>query len=263
MRHFRRKRRLTLKMGCGGSKPEEEGAAKSDGKAYRYKKAMADAQANMKAAMEKAKKGAAAAQAKSAEIAATAKEKYSAVVKPKVAAAADKGYEWAKKAAAASKEFAIDLKDSSKATAQMALLETKYRAAKSRVASEKEKFGAIMLTALKETTDDGTGSSENGKLVGDLKEGSEALTIFTEFSAKIAQLEADMKEARDEIAQLKAKVKAAWGTKSQEMKAIEAVEQAKSQDLPMGEELVAAADEDTEVVEAAPEAAAPATEIKA
>ena len=168
--------------------------------------------------------------------------------KPHLVNAAEKTWAASKAAAAAGKEFCIDVADSSKATTQMALLQGQYRAARIRLDHDKKEFGGKLFKTLQESCGEGDGEVKDGKLIGCLQDGSEALTFYRESLAKLKEHEKDMEEATAEIADLKERIKEAWKHDSKKQKEIN--EQVKA--------LEEAKDGEVIEVEGPPPAAAPA-----
>jgi predicted S18 family serine protease len=203
-------------MGCGGSKPGAESATLAADAPW-HQKALAATKDAMSAAKEKMDAA------------------YDAT-RPHVVNAAEKTWAATKAAAAASKEFCIDVADSSKATTQMALLEASYRGAKKRLAYDKETFGEKIFAELEKSLGDGSQDAKDGKLVGCLEEGCEALRIYREAVTKFKEHMQDMEDAKKEIAELKKRVKEAWKTNSAEQKKIEQefekIEKAEDKVLP-------------------------------
>ena len=159
--------------------------------------------------------------------------------KPHVANAAEKAWAASKAAAAAGKEFAIDVADSSKATTQMAILETKYRATQKRLDWDKQEFGGRVFKELQSACGEADGAARDGQLVGCLEDGSAALALYRKAIARFKEHEADMQEARREIAELKEKVKEVWKNNKSEQAKIEKdfakIESSADKDLPMGD----------------------------
>ena len=212
-------------MGCAGSKPAD-GESTTGGKAQEpwYAKALAATKDGLEKAGE------------------SIKSAYDAA-KPHAVNAANKTWAATRAAAAAGKEFCIDVADSSKATTQMALLEAQYRSAKKRLNYDKEKFGGDIFAELQSSIGDGTSEAVDGKLVGCLQADSKALEMYREAIAAFKEHEADMEEAKQEIADLKLRIKAAWKENSAEQKKIEAeikkIEETPDAELPGAEPGVA------------------------
>ena len=88
---------------------------------------------------------------------------------------------------------------------------------------------------LQDSCGDGDGEVKDGKLVGCLQDGSEALTFYRESLAKLKEHEKDMQEATAEIAELKVRIKDAWKHDSKKQKEIDeqikALEEVKDDDV--------------------------------
>jgi hypothetical protein len=161
-------------MGCGGSKGAGGESSTASGEDPWYKKALEGAKSGLSNVGDKMK------------------EAYDKT-KPHMVNAANSAWAATKAAAAAAKEAAIDVGDSSKAISQMAVLEVKLRAANKRLQLAKAEFGEKMIEALRESTGDGSAAAEDGKVVGDLKEGTQALKVYQEYAVTIQGLEDDVR----------------------------------------------------------------------
>lgn len=233
-------------MGCGNSKKADDVSAPGAAPAGEewYMKALTNAKELTKKAGDRIG------------------EAYDAT-KPHAINLAEKTWKATKDAAAATKEFCLDVGDSSKAYSQMALLQAQLSSADARLKHTKEEFGEKVFKALLANMP-AEGEPVDAKVIGDLRVDSEALSVYQDAMATFKQQLQDMDDVRKEIAELKEGVKKTWSENREVQKKILAdfdkIE--KSAELPEAELAAPAAAPVAAEAEAVP-APAPAEEVKA
>ena len=121
--------------------------------------------------------------------------------KPKAQAA----WGWTKQGAADSYDATrIFLSDGVGSTAEMAVCEAKFRSARSRLQADKKDFGERILESLVAECGDALTSPRGAKVVGCLRDGSDALQLYTEAQAKFKEHEEAMAAARKEYEEVRA-----------------------------------------------------------
>lgn len=121
--------------------------------------------------------------------------------KPKAQAA----WGWTKQGAADSYDATrIFFSDGLGSTAEMAVCEAKFRTARSRLQADKKDFGERILESLVAECGDALTSPKGGRCVGCLRDGSDALQLYTEAQAKFKEHEEAMAAARKEYEEVRA-----------------------------------------------------------
>ena len=88
-------------------------------------------------------------------------------------------------------------------TAEMAVCEAKFRAARRRQEADKKDFGERILESLAAECGDALTSAKGAKVVGCLREGSESLQLYMESQAKFKEHEEAMAAARKEYEEVR------------------------------------------------------------